>query len=172
MRPALAPACLATIAVADHVIRRRRPPWIVAGMFDHPAHLATAGLLLLNLPARPPAWTAGFLAGSLLPDVDHVPLALRKQQPRLDDARPFSHCLAAVIPVAVLAALTRSEALAGATAGSVAHFARDLGVGTGVPLLWPASGHSVRVPYRAYAAACALLAVAALRKRANLRHGL
>jgi LexA-binding, inner membrane-associated putative hydrolase len=167
--------CLATVAVADYVIVRHRPRWIVSGLLDHPAHLATAGLVALNLTARSRDWTAGFLAGSLLPDVDHVPLALRREHPSPDDPRPVSHCLLAITPVAGLAAATASAPLAGAAAGMLAHFARDLGVGTGVPLAWPVSSHSVRVPYPLYAAACLLLCVGGLTrspKTANLKPGL
>ena len=133
---AVALACLATIAVADYVIRRRKPPWLVVGMFDHPAHVATAVLL-----RRKP--TGAYLAGSLLPDLDHVPLALRAVHPAPNDPRPVTHCLLTVAPVA-----TRHKEVA---LGMLAHFVRDLGVGTGVPLLWPLTRRRVRVPYAAYA---------------------
>jgi hypothetical protein len=129
-------ACLATIGVADYVIHRRRPPWIVQGLFDHPAHVATAILLR---DTRPPA----YLAGSLLPDLDHVPLALRLVHPDPGDPRPLTHCLLTVAPVA---AGSREAAK-----GMLAHFARDLAVGTGVPLLWPLTRKRVRLPYAAYA---------------------
>lgn len=179
MRGRAALGCLAIVAGADYVIKRVRPRWIVTGPFDHAAHVATAGLVLLNLRDRPGQWQAGFLAGSLLPDVDHVPLALRPVHlhPSADDPRPLSHCLLAVVPVAAAAAARRSEALAGVSAGMLAHFARDLGVGTGVPLLWPATAWSVRVPYPVYAAACVLLGWRAVRRRpepngANLADGL
>jgi hypothetical protein len=128
--------CLATIAVADYVIHRRRPRWIVVGMFDHPAHVATA-MLLRKEP------TPSYLAGSLLPDLDHIPLALRVVHPDPGDPRPVTHCLLTVAPVA----LVDREA----AKGMLAHFVRDLGVGTGVPLLWPLSGRPLRVPYAAYA---------------------
>jgi hypothetical protein len=158
MRRALALGCLATIAAADYTLHRHKPRWIVLGLFDHPAHVATAGLVLLNAPSRPRRWTAAFLVGSLLPDLDHVPLALKEQHPSRDDPRPVSHCLLAVAPVAALAGLTQSERLHGAASGMVAHYARDLGVGSGVPLLWPATSHSIRIPYAGYAAGCLLLA--------------
>jgi hypothetical protein len=134
---------VATIGVADYVIQRRKPRWIFVGLFDHPAHVATAMLIY-------PKGKAAYLAGALLPDLDHVPLALRPVHPSLDDPRPMSHCLLAVAPVALFNRAT--------AAGMLAHFARDLGVGTGVPLLWPATRRSVRVPYALYAAACLLLA--------------
>jgi membrane-bound metal-dependent hydrolase YbcI (DUF457 family) len=166
MRRAGAFASLTTIAVADYVIYRRRPRWLVLGLFDHPAHVATAGLVLLNLRRRSPAWSAGFLVGSVLPDLDHVPLALRAQDPSPHDPRPRSHCLLAVAPVGLLAAAGGAP-VAGAAAGMLAHFLRDLGVGTGVPLLWPASGRSLALPYAAYAGTCLVLA-----GRATLKAGL
>jgi membrane-bound metal-dependent hydrolase YbcI (DUF457 family) len=155
-------ACLATVAVADKVIFARRLPWILVGLFDHPAHVATAGLVLLNLGPRRPGWAGGFLAGSLLPDLDHVPLALSRVHPTLDDPRPVTHCLLAVAPVAALAAATRDERLRGLSWGMLAHFARDVGVGTGVALLWPAVRRPLRVPYPAYAGTCLLLAARAM----------
>jgi hypothetical protein len=129
-------AALATIAVADYVIHRRTPRWIVIGMFDHPAHVATAVLLNRNP-------TPAYLAGSLLPDVDHIPLALRLVHPYPGDPRPVTHCLLTVAPVA---ALNRDAAK-----GMLAHYVRDLGVGTGVPLLWPLTRRSLKLPYMAYA---------------------
>jgi hypothetical protein len=158
MRRALALGCLATIAVADHVLHRRKLPWLLLGLFDHPAHLATAGLVVLNAPRRPRRWRVAFLVGSLLPDLDHVPLALREHHPSPDDPRPVTHCLLAVAPVAALAGLTQSERLHGAASGMLAHYARDLGVGSGVPLLWPATRYSLRVPYALYAGGCLLFA--------------
>ena len=171
--------CLAAILAADHVIARHRPPWILVGFLDHPAHAATAALVLVNLPAREEGWVAAFMAGSLLPDLDHVPLALRPVRPRLDTPRPVTHTLAAVVPVAALAAARRDARLGALAAGMLTHYARDVGVGTGVPLLWPLTRRSFRVPYAAYAAACAALAahagLRALRrreKRATLAPGL
>ena len=163
--------CLATIALADTVIFRRRLPWIFVGLFDHPAHVATAGLVLLNLPPRSPAWAAGFMAGSLLPDLDHVPLAVSRVHPSVDDPRPVTHCLLAVAPLVAAARITRGRArgvLAGAAAGTLAHFARDLAVGTGVPLLAPLEARSARVPYPLYAAALAVLAARGARPPAAI----
>jgi membrane-bound metal-dependent hydrolase YbcI (DUF457 family) len=164
MRRALALGCLATIAAADLTLSRRKPRWILVGLYDHPAHLATAGLVLANVPRRSRRWTLGFLAGSVLPDLDHVPLALRANRPEVGDPRPVSHCLLAVAPVAAVAAATQSDRLHGAACGMLAHFLRDLGVGTGVPLLWPGTRHPVRAPYPAYFAACTALAGNACRR--------
>ncbi len=127
----LALACVATIAVADFVIKRRDPPWLAVGLLDEPAHLATAILL------RPDP-TPAYLAGSLLPDLDHVPLAFGS--PRPGDPRPKTHSLYAILPAALV-----SGELA---AGMLAHFARDLALDPGLPLL---GGRHFRVPYGAYA---------------------
>jgi inner membrane protein len=161
MRPrgAAALGCLATIALADGVIRRRKPRWILIGFLDHPAHAATAGLMLLNAAPRSRDWTLGFMAGSLLPDVDHIPLALRPEHPNGDDPRPLSHCLAAVAPLAMAGLATGSERLRGAAAGCLAHFVRDLATGPGAPLLWPLTSRELRVPYPLYLTGCALLAL-------------
>jgi hypothetical protein len=167
-RRAAALACLATVVGADYVLHRHRPRWILMTLFDHPAHLATGALVLLNLGRRSPQWSSGFMVGALLPDVDHVPLALQDEHPSAGDPRPVSHCLLAIAPVGALALGTRSEAVAGTAAGMAAHFLRDLGAGeSGLPLLWPATRRALRVPYTLYAATCLLLA-----GRATLEDGL
>ena len=134
--------CLAVIFAADWVIANVRIPWLAVGLFDEPAHLATGYLL----GGRDPV----FLAGSLLPDVDHIPLAFQDPQP--GDPRPKTHSLYAV---ALTALFSRRAA-----AGMLAHFARDLALDPGVPLL---GGRAFRVPYSAYA--LLLLASAYSRSR-------
>ena len=149
-RPAL--ACLATIGIADYVIHRRKPSWLQVGALDEPAHLATA--ILLN--ERP---TPAYLAGALLPDLDHVPLVFGDPTP--GDARPRTHSILTVLP-----ALVVSRELA---AGMLAHFARDLSLHAGAPVLWPLSSKSLRVPYALYAAAVTALAVRARRRDSRAR---
>jgi inner membrane protein len=158
-------ACLAVVAAADLVLSRKRPPWILVGLFDEPAHLATAGVILANLRPSSPEWAAGFIGGAALPDLDHVPLALSRVHPNVDDPRPVTHCLLAVAPLFVAARLQapgpRRDALAGAAAGTLAHFARDLAVGTGVGLLQPLTRHSFKLPYPLYVAGLVALATRA-----------
>jgi membrane-bound metal-dependent hydrolase YbcI (DUF457 family) len=129
--------------------------------------VATAGLVLLNLPHGFGRWTRGFLVGSILPDLDHVPLALSRVHPDIDDPRPVTHCLLAIAPLALAGAVTRGAAreyTAGAAAGALVHFARDVAVGTGVALLQPLAGRSLKVPYAVYAAAVVALAARAARR--------
>jgi hypothetical protein len=166
-RRAVALGCLATIAAADWTILRRRPRWILAGLLDEPAHLATGALVLVNLPTRSERWAAGFLAGAALPDLDHVPLALSRVHPDIDDPRPVTHCLLATAPLALVGMVMGGPAreyAAGAAAGALAHFARDLAVGTGVALLRPLDRRSLKLPYPAYAAAVVALAARAARR--------
>jgi inner membrane protein len=167
VRRAAALGCLAAVLAADWVILRRKPRWIVSGLFDEPAHVATAGLVLLAVPYRSRPWTRGFLVGAALPDLDHVPLVLSRVHPDVDDPRPVTHCLLAIAPLALAGVVTRgppSEYAAGAVAGALVHFARDLAVGTGVALFRPLDGRSIKVPYGLYAAALVALAAGAARR--------
>ena len=134
--------CLAGIFAADWVIANARMPWLAIGLFDEPAHLATGYLLGGSDPL--------FLAGSILPDADHVPLAFEDPSP--GDPRPKTHSIYGVLAVAPF-----SRRLA---AGMLAHFARDLALDPGVPLF---GRRHLRVPYGAYAAL--LTAAAAWRAR-------
>lgn len=154
MRRALAIGCLATIVVADWTILRRKPRWLLIGLADEPAHLATAVLVLLNLPPRPRREVIAFLAGAVAIDVDHVPLALAPTHPAAGDPRPPTHTL--LVPAALAIAGQPSAAL-----GVCAHYLRDVASEAGVPALAPLSDRVVRVPYPAYAAAITALAIRA-----------
>jgi LexA-binding, inner membrane-associated putative hydrolase len=138
-------ACLATIAVADYVILRHPPRWHAIALFDHPAHVATA--ILIGGPGR--GTDPVYLAGSLLPDVDHIPMALGSPSP--GDPRPKTHSIVGPLAVAPF-----SRRLAG---GMLAHLARDLGMKPGVPLFAPVSDRAVRIPYALYAGALIAAAV-------------
>ena len=163
-RRTIALAAVTTVLAADLTIRHARPPWLLVGVFDEPAHVATAALVLLNLPERSPEWSAGFMAGSVMPDVDHVPLVFSRTLPQVDDPRPVTHGLLALALPTLIGAAARGplrEYARGAAAGGLAHFARDLAVGTGVTLLRPLTRRSFRVPHSLYSAAMVALAVRA-----------
>ena len=119
-------ACLAVVAAADLVLSRKRPPWILVGVFDEPAHLATAGVVLANLRPSSAEWAAGFIAGAVLPDVDHVPLALSRVHPEIDDPRPVTHCLLAAAPLFAAAQLHAARSAQGGTRGRRGGHARAL----------------------------------------------
>jgi hypothetical protein len=153
----------AVVAAADWVIHYRTPRWIMIAAYDHPAHLATAGLVALNLPSKPARWHAGFMAGSILPDVDHIPLAIG-EHPTPGTRRPPTHCLVAVAPLFALARATGSETVDGAAWGTLAHFARDVSIHPGAPLLRPFHREDLRIPYAVYALALAGLAGMAMTR--------
>lgn len=111
------------------------------GLLDEISHLATAalGLLvlacLLDLPRR---FYAAALIASVAIDLDHIPdyLGLLGDEAQ----RPFTHSLATVAVCAGAAAASRRHraVLAGAAAGLMLHFARDIVEGSpGVRMLWP-----------------------------------
>jgi hypothetical protein len=141
--------CLAVIAFADYVILRHPPRWHAVALFDHPAHVATAILLGGRRLGTDPF----YLAGSLLPDLDHIPAALGN--PELGDPRPNTH---SILVLGATALVSRRVA-----AGVAAHFVRDLALDPGVPLLWPFTGRQLRLPYAAYAALLTALAASRLR---------
>jgi hypothetical protein len=163
MKGKLAAGAAAVVAAADWVIHYRRPRWIMIAPYDHAAHLATSALVALNLPGRSPRWHAGFMAGSLLPDVDHVPMALG-EHPTPGTRRPPTHSLLAIAPLFALARATRSELVDGAAWGTVAHFARDVSIDPGAPLLSPLRSEDLRIPYAVYALALAGLAGMAITR--------
>ena len=93
-------ACLAVVAAADLVLSRKRPPWILVGLFDEPAHLATAGVVLANLPAR--ARMSGRSAssrGRRCRTSTTFRSRVSRVHPDVDDPRPVTHCLLAVSPL-------------------------------------------------------------------------
>ncbi len=95
------------------MILRHPPRWHAIVLFDHPAHVATAALI--------GGTDRIYLAGSLLPDLDHIPMAFGN--PQVGDPRPNTHSLLVVAAAALV-----SRRLA---AGAAAHFVRDLAMEPG-----------------------------------------
>lgn len=112
-----------------------------SGLLDEISHLATAALGLLVLACLvdlPHRFYAAALIASVTIDLDHIPdyLGLLGDQAQ----RPFTHSLATVAVFAGAAAASRRHraVLAGAAAGLILHFARDIAEGPpGVRMLWP-----------------------------------
>jgi inner membrane protein len=153
-----------TLAVADLFLRRVKMPWLLGGAIDEPAHLATGAVLLANLPAATPAWTAAYAAGCVAVDVDHVPLIPRRNRFRRKGPRPVAHTLLVPAGLAAAARFTRGrarEALLGLAAGTCVHFLRDVATGTGLQPLQPLSRRSIRLPASAYGLVLGLLAARA-----------
>ncbi|SNR77188.1 metal-dependent hydrolase [Blastococcus mobilis] len=168
-------AAVAVICALDAVQAARSWAVPVVGVLDEPAHLLTAWVLLAALPfGRPRGWLPWALAGSVLIDVDHLPLYLGSADVAAAGGRPFSHSSATLAVLALIAGGARGRAriaLLGLATGVTLHLVRDLATGPGVPLFWPLRQTSVEVPYGAYlvvlVAAAAL--AAARRHRAHLR---
>ncbi|WP_113684636.1 metal-dependent hydrolase [Blastococcus atacamensis] len=144
----------ATVVALDQVLAAGPWPTVVEGLLDEPAHLLTAAVLLAALApgARAPV-VAGALTGSVLIDLDHVPLYLWNATPP-GDGRPVTHSLATALALVAVARLLRGRArgvLTGAGAGVLLHLVRDLASGPGVPLLWPVTATGAHVPYAVYA---------------------
>ena len=137
------PILLAGVALAFDAADRRVPFSVLAtGALDEPAHLATGAL--------------GLLALSCFIDVPRRFLSQASSRPSPSiwipypfffgvgnpNQRPVTHSLATVAVVVVAAAASRRHraVLAGAAAGLLIHFARDIAEGPpGVRMLWPLS---------------------------------
>jgi inner membrane protein len=166
----LAPACLAAacVAVVDGLPELVPPAGIVLSKVDDLAHLATAALLVVLV--RPSVrFGVATLVAAVAIDIDHLPAELGWDGLTAGSGRPYSHSLAIVVLSLGLALLPGRARLvaAGAACGFALHLWRDVVTGPGVPLWWPLSLESVRLPYVIYAlslaVAVALVAVRAVR---------
>jgi membrane-bound metal-dependent hydrolase YbcI (DUF457 family) len=135
------------------------------GLLDEPAHLATAVVLLLALGAFGTRLSGVFIVGAAIAsvaiDIDHIPGILGSQLLTGGEPRPYSHSLITVLALVLVGqgARGRTRQLAlGAAFGVGAHLLRDLATGPGVPLLWPASGAVIAMPYPIFATTLALAA--------------
>ena len=169
-------AAVALIGLLDLVLQARRWPVPVSAVLDEAAHLATAALLVAAVfPLRPRGavrravpWV---MAGSVLLDLDHIPLYLWGVLTSDGYGRPVTHSLLAVLALVCAGIPARGRlrtALLGLSVGIALHLVRDLGTGPGVPLWWPLVTHSVTVPGAAYFAT--VLAAAALAIGRRLWH--
>ena len=167
---------LAALWGFDALARAGRWPLVVAGALDEPAHLLTAWLVLaatgLSQRGRLTAWA---LVGSVLVDVDHVPLHAWGVGALTPGGRPVTHSLLIVLVLAVTtaAATTRSVRipLLGLATGTALHLLRDAATGWGVPLLWPLSPVQVRMPHEVYLALMCGAALVAVLVRGLSRSG-
>jgi inner membrane protein len=168
VRPRLPPVvALAVLLVLDLMATTRRWPIVVQGLIDEPAHLLTAWLILRALPGQLLRRDAGrwALLFSVAIDIDHMPLYLTDYRFAVDDGRPPTHSLAlicALVGGAFLLGRHFRELQLGAAVGVGLHFIRDLATGPGVPLLFPVTDDSFRVPHGVYLAVVGLVTVIAV----------
>jgi membrane-bound metal-dependent hydrolase YbcI (DUF457 family) len=166
----------ALLLIGDQALRFAKDGSLLAALPDETAHLMTGALLLAALPqARERAFTVGVLAGSVLIDADHLPGRLGIDAFTQGTDRPYSHSLLTLALLLILALVWRARRpmSLGLFVGVAAHFARDLTESSaGVPLLWPWSYHSYRLPHASYLVGTAVLgAVALWRLRSGVRRG-
>lgn len=127
------------MVLVDRSIWRPGVPWPARGLGDEAAHLATTALLLAPVASRlDRPLVLGAFAGSVVLDVDHVPVYAGLLP---DDRRPGTHSLATVALVAATAWLPglhrgRRRFMLGMGVGLASHLLRDAFTG-GAPLLWP-----------------------------------
>ena len=164
-------AALLAIALIDRWLDEGPRTLPETGLGDETAHLLTALLLLAVLPGwLPTRFLAGALVGSVVIDVDHLPLIMGSDLLTRETHRPLSHCLLSIIVAVGLAAVLPVPwrlVMLGLAFGFAAHFWRDLASSTaGVPLLWPWQTTGFRLSYGVYLASLAgCVVVAALRGR-------
>jgi inner membrane protein len=159
-RFALGLALLALILAIDRWLLGGSHTLLATGIADETAHLSTAVILLLAFPRlRNPWFIAGCLAGSVLIDLDHIPLILGSNILTEETNRPFTHGLLIVGIVLAMSLVARGPWRSvgfGLVAGLAAHFLRDMATSTaGAPLLWPVSSTGFLLPYPLYAAVLA-----------------
>jgi inner membrane protein len=127
------PIPLAGVALAFDAADRRVPFSILAsGALDEAAHPATGALGLLALSCFIDALRYFYVAGlvaSVAIDLDHIPMYLGTGNPH---ERPVTHSLATVVVVVVATVASRRHraVLAGAAAGLLIHFAREIAEGS------------------------------------------
>lgn len=167
--PWVPPAAVVAVGGLDAALQTRDWSVPVMGMLDDSAHVATAGVILAALlpqhAARLAPWA---LAGSVLIDLDHVPLYAWGALSTGPDRRPGTHSLITVAALGLAAAaIPRLRTpLSGLALGVLLHFVRDIGTGPGLPVLWPAARKSFRVRYASYSLPLsAMAAVTAIRRR-------
>jgi inner membrane protein len=166
------------LAVADGIsaLLPASVPQAVEGMIDEPAHLATAVIVLAAM-----GWWGGrrFAIGALVAsvaiDLDHIPTYLGAHFLSQGTPRPYTHSLATVVIVGLVALALRGhwgDVLLGAGVGLLSHLFRDMsepGQQSGVALFWPISDASVRLPYAAYATSMVALVLIGLMRRSRRR---
>ena len=159
------------IAVADAALKFVHPSVVLAGALDEPAHAATTVLLLAAL-----GWPLGrrfavaAVIASVAIDLDHIPHYLGTRFLTAGTHRPYTHSWVTPAFFALLAVMLRGRwrAIAlGAELGLIGHLFRDMaepGTTTGVPLFWPFSDASLRLPYLVYALVMAAALVATIMR--------
>jgi inner membrane protein len=164
----LGPA-LAVLSVVglDRILAARSWPVAVVGLFDEPAHLLTAWLVLAAVAIQGARWWPWVLLGAVAIDADHIPMYLWNGPVPDGGGRPVTHSLVTVLALlAAAVAVRRARLVLSAVAlGVLLHLLRDVATGPGVPLWWPTQQGSVLLPYQGYLVLLVVLAAVAAARR-------
>jgi inner membrane protein len=162
---------LAVVACMDALIKVVSPPFLGLAALDEPAHLATAGLVLLMLGSRNPRFVLATLIATVAIDLDHLPAALGANFLTAGTPRPYTHSLVgiAAISLIVLAVFRRRDLFGAAALGLCIHLVRDLATGSGVALLWPFGEQGLHGPYPIYFSALVIVGLAGIGRAALSR---
>jgi inner membrane protein len=157
---------LCCLALLDFAGSFGRWPILLEGPRDEASHLLTAWIILAAVLPWRGRFGVWALVGSVVIDLDHIPLYVWGIGASTDGGRPVTHSLGTVFVLLALAGSTRRlrSPLLGLGLGVALHLVRDVATGPGVPLLWPVNSVNVLVPYPFYGVLLALgTAGAALR---------
>jgi membrane-bound metal-dependent hydrolase YbcI (DUF457 family) len=149
-------AACAFIFAADALLEAMSLSVALRALLDELSHVGTVYIVLVRLrlcPSR--SFVQGAMLGATLIDLDHVPMAMRRRGDLTGQPRPRLHSLLPLLAIGAYSrwlAERRGCTFRGAAFGFVTHLMRDMATG-GVPLFWPLSARTVRMPYRIYAAA-------------------
>jgi inner membrane protein len=144
------------------------------GPLDETAHLLTT--LMLFWAIRRPAFDRLLipaLIASVAIDVDHIPGRLGYDWLTAGTSRPYTHSLATIVVVLMLASTWRTRRILflGIAVGVASHLCRDLAEpsGSGIAAFWPFANTTCTIPGAVYLSGVAGLALAALLRSRQRR---
>jgi MYXO-CTERM domain-containing protein len=145
------------------------------GPLDEIAHALTTLLVLWAVGGRLyQRFLTSALIASVAIDIDHIPARLGARWLTDGTPRPYTHSLATVLVVLLVAFVwrRRREVLLGVVVGLMLHFWRDLSeFGSSVALLWPLTKHAFSLPHPSYLVLMAVAVAGAMRQSIRLQQG-
>jgi hypothetical protein len=154
----------AGVFAADQVVYQRSGTAVFPqAPLDWTAHLLTTLFIVWALsPLVRGRRLAGALVFSVVIDADHIPGRLGSNILTAGTARPYTHSIAMVLALVLIALGWRAgrEFVSGAALGVTSHLWRDLAEphGSGVALLWPLSDRTITTPAVVYLGSLGVIA--------------
>jgi inner membrane protein len=151
-----ASAAVLLIAAVDALSAHAEFSLPTKALLDESSHIATTLLFLGALwPSPVQPVVLGTVLGSVIIDIDHIPMTIEHHGDLNGLARPDSHSLLTVLLVAGLGRwlpVRRRPYALGLAFGIATHLTRDMATGR-VRLFWPLAPHGVHLPYPIYGTA-------------------